>query len=66
MTFKRRLKILSIVAGALLFIVFCFMFPPVGGTMIGLGAIGWYIVHTYRKGKQDDGNSDCRSENSNC
>ncbi|MXY20400.1 MAG: hypothetical protein F4Y49_03590 [Dehalococcoidia bacterium] len=54
MPFKQRLKFWSIAVGVILFVVFCFMFPPVGGTIIGIGVFVWLIVHRSRQAKAEE------------
>ena len=57
MPFKERLKVLSLLVGGILFIVFCFVFPLVVGTIIGLGVVGLVIRHGWKQGKEAE-NSD--------
>ena len=54
MPFKQRLKILSLLLGAILFVVFCFMFPPIGGTIIGLAVCSYCIFHNKSDKDTDD------------
>ena len=57
MPFKQRLKILSLLVGGILFVVFCFIAPLIGGTIIGLGVCYWCIFHSKRDSrdsKDDD------------
>ncbi len=54
MPFKERLKILSLLVGGILFVVFCFMFPLIGGTIIGLGVCYWCIFHRKPDKDTDD------------
>lgn len=54
MPFKERLKIWLMLLGVILFIIFCFMFPPVGGTIIGIGVVVWIIVHRSRQAKAEE------------
>ena len=51
---EQRLKFWLKFLGVILFIIFCFMFPPVGGTIIGIGVIVWLIVHRSRQMKAEE------------
>ena len=54
MPLKQRLKILSLLVGGILFVIFCFMFPLIGGTIIGLGVCYWAVVHRKPNKEEDD------------
>ena len=38
------------------------MFPPVGGTMIGLGVVGWLILHRWKQVKAEEAEQNMDNE----